>query len=313
MNLREYASLPQKELIKRIQKGKAEKDILIIAHNYCRPEVQQIADFQGDSLALSRIARDAKEPIILFAGVLFMAETAKILSPEKTILVPDSQATCPLASDAAYEDVLLMKEKYPNAVFVAYVNSSAEVKSLVDICCTSSNAVDVINSIPKEKDIVFLPDRNLGAYTMKKTGRKNIILWDGGCYVHRMIDTKWAIAARKKYPNATIISHPEAPPEVAELSDHVGSTSYMYNYALEHPNDTIILGTEVGLVDRIKNENPEINILPLKPSASCSNMKLNTLPKIARSIDKMIYEIKLSKEILSEARNAIEKMASIGR
>ncbi|MFP4459303.1 MAG: quinolinate synthase NadA [Candidatus Zixiibacteriota bacterium] len=310
MRLRDYAKLPKDELIERIKNAKKEKNILIIAHNYCRPEVQAIADYKGDSLGLSRIARDAKEPIILFAGVLFMAETAKILSPEKTILVPDIQGTCPLAADAAYSDVVKMKEKYPDAHFVTYVNSSAETKSLSDICCTSSNAVAVVKSLPEGK-IVFLPDKNLGSYAREKSGR-DIELWDGKCYVHAMISPSSIDKAKEKYPNATVMVHPECPPSVTEKADVIGSTGDMLKYARAHPDETIILGTEVGMVDRIKSEVPDIDIHPLEHSAVCANMKLNTLPKICRSVEELVYEVEVEEDIIKDAKQALEKMVSIG-
>lgn len=311
MELEDYAKSTREELVERIERGKREKDIIILAHNYTRPEVQKVADIIGDSLALSRKAATAPNNIILFAGVMFMAETAKILAPEKTVIVPDPQAGCPLAASATFEDVLKAKQEHPEAVSVAYVNTSAEVKAAVDTCCTSANAVEIVRSIP-QKEILFLPDRNLGSYTAQQNIDKNIILWDGACYVHDHIGPEWIDRAHKSHPNAIIIVHPEAPPDVVAKADFVGSTGFMYNYALEHPDETIVLGTEIGLVERVRWEHPEIEIYPLKPSAVCSNMKLNTLEKIARSVDKLMFEVKLSKEIIARARASIEKMISLG-
>ena len=310
MDLKEYVALPKERLDEIILKGKKEKNILILAHNYTRPEILEIADFIGDSLDLSRKAKEAEEKIILFAGVLFMAETAKILNPEKKILVPDLQATCPLASSAAYSDVADIKKQYPDAHFVSYVNSSAETKSIVDICCTSSNAVDVVNSLPDGK-IVFLPDKNLGSYAKEKT-KRDIILWDGFCYVHEMITPEYILAARKKHPDAVIIIHPECPPESVKLADIVGSTALMYRYAHEHPDKKIILATEIGLIERLKMEIPGSTILPAKSTAVCSNMKINTLAKVARSINELIFEVEIPDNILNAARQSIEKMIQIG-
>ncbi len=310
MNLREYAEIPERELIERINKGKIEKNILILAHNYARPEVQRVADHVGDSLELSRIARDTDKSTILFAGVLFMAETAKILSPEKTILLPDPTATCPMAAEAAFQDVLQCRKENPDAKFVTYVNSTAEVKSLSDLCCTSSNSVQVVESIPDDK-IVFMPDKNLGRYTENMTGR-DLILWDGMCYVHAMIDHTLIDSARELYPDAVIIVHPECPEKVTDKADLVGSTGFMYKYAKENPDKKIILGTEVGMVERIREEFPDIWIKPLKPNAVCSNMKLNTLPKMLRSIEEGVFEVKLDQDIIEGAQAALEAMVAIG-
>ncbi len=311
MNLREYAKLSEKELTERIRKGKKEHDIVVLAHNYTRPEVMKIADHIGDSLALSRIAKDTKKDKILFAGVLFMAETAKILSPEKTILIPDPTATCPMAAEAAYQDVVKCRAENPDAKFVTYVNSSAEVKSLSDFCCTSSNSVKIVESIPEETTIVFMPDKNLGRYTEKMT-KRDMILWDGMCYVHAMIDPKFIDRERELYPDAVIIVHPECPESVTEKADLVGSTGFMYNYAKEHRDEKIILGTEVGLVERIKQEMPGIWIKPLKPNAVCSNMKLNTLPKILRAIEEEVFEVTLEEDIIQGAQKALERMVETG-
>ena len=310
-SLLEYARMPQDELIERILSMKEELDAVIFAHNYQRIEVQRIADFRGDSLELARKAKELDAKIILFCGVMFMAETAKILNPEKTVLIPDVQSGCPLAAHASADDVIAMKKKFPNYAVVSYINSSAEVKAVSDIICTSANSVKVVNSIPEERGIIFLPDKNLCHYTKTQTHRENIVCWDGNCYVHDRFTVEDLKNARGKHPKAKIIVHPEAPPDVQKDADFIASTGGMYRFAKEHRGEEIVLGTEVGMVERINDEFPDTPTFPMSESAICSNMKLITLAKVARSLDEKIFEVVVPDEIAERAKIAIEKMLAL--
>lgn len=310
MDLREYIELSEGELRDRIAKAKEKKNAVILGHNYLRGEVQTAADILGDSLGLSREAAATDADIIVFCGVMFMAETAKILAPDRRVLIPDRIAGCPLAAGATMDDVLAAKEKYPDHAFVAYVNTTAEVKAAVDICCTSSNAVEVVKSLG-DRPVVFLPDRNLGEFVKRQLGKENMVLWDGGCYVHQFITMQDLKAGRRAHPEATIIVHPECPVEVSEAADIASSTGGMYRYVREH-DEPVLLGTEIGLIERIKREMPEKEVGWLKPSAVCSNMKLITLAKLARSLERELYEVDLEDSILKAASRSITRMVEIG-
>lgn len=309
MELSEYNKLPLKELKELLARLKKEKDAIILAHNYQRAEIQEVADFLGDSLGLARKACEVSSRIIVFAGVRFMAETAKILNPSRKVLLPDLYAGCPLADCAPIEALREFKKKYPDYTYVAYVNSSVEVKAEVDIVCTSGNAVQLIQSLPSKK-IVFLPDKNLANYVKRFVKDKEIIAWDGGCYVHTKINLKHIDEARKKYPGAKIIVHPEAPPEVVDASDGAFSTEGIINY-VKGSEDPVVVGTEIGIIDRIKREAPGKIVYPLKADALCGNMKMITLPKLVWSLDVEKFEIEIPEEIRTRAYQSIWRMLEL--
>ncbi|MCM8771587.1 MAG: quinolinate synthase NadA [Candidatus Omnitrophica bacterium] len=295
-------------MIEEILRLKKEKEAIILAHNYQIPEIQDLADFVGDSLELARKASQVKDAkIIVFCGVKFMAETAKILSPDKKVLLPDLDAGCPLADMAKYQDVLKMKEKYPDAWIVSYVNTNADVKSISDVCCTSANADIVVRNVPAKK-IIFLPDKNLCWYVKQKVSEKEIICWDGYCFVHRKFTVEEVKKAREKYPNAEIIVHPECDPEIQKLADGIYSTSGMLKRAKESNSKIFIIGTEEGLLHRLKKENPEKEFYSLGSGKICPNMKKITIEKLYLSLKEEKYEINLKPDILEKAKVSLERM-----
>lgn len=298
------------ELADRIAHLKSEKDAVVLSHNYQIGEVQDIADFVGDSLQLSIEASKTKNKLIVFCGVHFMAETAKIISPEKKVIMPDINAGCPMAEMINESQLIDLKDKHPDAVVVCYVNSTAKIKALSDICCTSSNAVKVINSIPKDKKIIFIPDKYLGSYVKSKTDRE-LILWNGYCPTHVMITAKNIIKLKKEHLEATVIVHPECTPEVIEIADKVESTGGMIKYVKSSNRKKFIIGTEVGIIYRLKKENPDKIFIPATNQAICPNMKLTNLEKLLWSLEEEREEIKLSQEIIEKAKSAIEKMMAI--
>jgi len=294
-------------MIEEILKLKKEKDAIILAHNYQIPEIQDIADFVGDSLELARKASQIEAKIIVFCGVKFMAETAKILSPDKKVLLPDLDAGCPLTDMAKYEDVLKIKEKYPDAWVVSYVNTNAIVKAITDVCCTSANADKVVRNVPAKK-IIFLPDKNLCWYVKQKVPDKEIICWDGYCFVHRLFKAEDVIKAREKYPDSEIIVHPGCDPEVQKLADGIYSTSGMLKRAKESKAKIMIIGTEEGLLHRLKKENPEKEFYSLGSSKICPNMKKITIEKLYKSLKEEIYEINLKQIIIEKGKKSLERM-----
>ena len=298
------------ELLDSIIKLKVEKEAIILAHNYQIGEVQDIADFVGDSLQLSIEASKARGKIIVFCGVHFMAETAKILSPTKKVLLPDKNSGCPMADMISASQLQKLKNKHPGAVVVCYVNTSARVKALSDICCTSSNAVNVVKSIPKNKEIIFIPDKYLGSYVQSQTGRE-FILWNGYCPTHVMINVKEIIELKKEHPDAVVIVHPECTPDVIDIADKVASTGGMLKYAKESEKKNFIIGTEIGIIYRLKKENPDKTFYPATGRAICPNMKLINLEKILWSLEDERYEIKVPQEIIEKARAAIDRMIAI--
>ena len=311
MELEAYQSMSQKELTDRILKAKAEKNAVILAHNYQIIEVQRVADHLGDSLGLSRIASETDADVVVFCGVDFMAESAKILSPHKTVLLPEIKATCPMAAMVTPEALAAKKAEYPEKKVVAYVNTSARVKALTDICCTSANAVEIVNSLG-DSDILFVPDRNLGHY-INKTTDTSMMLWDGYCYVHNYFTVQDADRVRAAHPDAVFVIHPESPPEVVERADHVMSTSGMANYVAgitdeEEKRRGVIIGTEVGLIHQLRDRHPGINIWPLNDFSVCGTMKMTTLPKVCWSIETGNYEITIPDDVIDKARRAVEKM-----
>lgn len=302
-------------LFEEIKKLKKEKNAVILAHYYQIPAIQDIADYIGDSLGLSQQAAATDADIIMFCGVLFMAETAKMLSPNKKVLLPDLNAGCSLANSAPADIFSLFKMKYPDHVVVSYVNSSAELKTLTDICCTSSNAEHIINSIPEDKGIIFAPDRNLGAYLMKKTGRK-MVLWHGVCQVHEMFSWEKIMESLKDHPGAEFIAHPECEPHVLEIADFIGSTTQLLNYVKKSPKSDFIVATEPGILYKMQKEAPGKNIYPAPPSTQCACnecpfMKMNTLEKVYLALKYELPEVTLEPHIISEGRKCIDKMLEI--
>ena len=294
----------------RIQKLKKEKDAIILAHNYQIGEVQDIADFVGDSLQLSIEASKVTNSIIVFCGVHFMAETAKILNPDKMVLLPDSNAGCPMADMITADQLRELKKKHPGAVVICYVNSTAEVKALSDICCTSSNAIKVVESVPDDKDIIFIPDKYLGSYIQEKTGRK-MIFWNGYCPTHIRINVKQIIELKKKHLEYEVIVHPENTPEVIEIADRVESTGGMLKYIKESDNKSFIIGTEVGIIHRLKKENPDKQFIPAFDKAICPNMKLTDLEKILWSLEGEETKIEVPEDIAVKAKSAIDRMIAL--
>lgn len=305
----DYAALSKDELTERIRRRKAELDAVILGHNYQRVEIQEVSDYLGDSLGLSQEAAATDAAVIVFCGVHFMAETAKVLSPDKTVLMPDLRAGCPMADFVTGDALRRLKARHPDAAVVAYVNSTAEVKALSDICCTSSNAVRIVESIPRDQPILFVPDRNLADYVAEKTGRTNIIAWDGYCYVHDDLVLDELDRVQAAHPEARVVVHPEARRELLERADFVTSTSGMVDLAEDH--DALIIGTERGLVDRLRQRFPEKTLLPLSGAAICGNMKMNTLAKLAWCLDHEAHEVTLDEGIRSGAERSLRRMLDL--
>jgi quinolinate synthase len=299
----------KQEIVERIQKLKRELNAVIIAHNYQIGDVQDVADFVGDSLELSQKAAQIDSEMIVFCGVHFMAETASILSPEKTILIPEIEAGCPMADMIDGGELREWKKQYPGRKVVCYVNTTAEVKAECDICCTSSNALEVVESLEGD-EILFAPDKNLAAYVARFT-KKKIIPWDGFCYVHNNILVGDIEEKRRLYPNAEVWVHPECRPEVIDAADRVFSTGKMVKGARETKKKTIILGTEAGMVYRLKKENPDKDFCPAKDMAFCFNMKKIDINGVLRSLENRVYRVEVTLEIRRRALGAIEKMIHI--
>lgn len=299
-----------KEVLKaEIRKLKKEKNAVLLAHNYQIPEVQDIADFLGDSLRLSKISKSAKNKIIVFAGVKFMAETAKILSPQKEVLLPVLEAGCPLAEMIESQQLIELKQKYPDAWVVSYVNTTAEVKALSDVCCTSANAVTVVKNVPVKK-VIFVPDKNLGWWVQKNVPEKEVIIWPGYCFVHEYFSYTELKEARRLHPDAEIMVHSECLKEVLEAADFVLSTSGMLIRAKESKAKKFIVGTEEGLIYLLKKENPDKEFYSLGNAKICTNMKRTTLADLHRALTKDEYKIELSPEIIEKAQIALERMVS---
>ncbi len=297
----------KKELIDRINSLKKEKNAVILVHNYQNPEIYEVADFLGDSLDLSRKAAGTDADIIVFCGVRFMAETAKILSPDKIVLLPDVEAGCQMADMVMAEEVRSLKDKLPNIPVVSYVNTTADVKAESDFCCTSANAVKVVNSIP-EKDVIFVPDRNLGSYVGSQTN-KNMVLSEGYCYVHDNITSEDVLKAKKEHPDAKVVAHPECREEVLKLADSVESTGGMLRYAKESDSDEFIIVTEVGMTERLKREIPDKKFYPV--GKVCINMKKITLEKVLASLENEQYKIEVEEDIRLRAKKALDRMLEI--
>ncbi|HEX67986.1 MAG TPA: quinolinate synthase NadA [bacterium] len=295
------------KISEEIIKLKKERNAVILAHNYQSPEIQDIADFIGDSLELSRVASKVPQKVIVFCGVKFMAEIAYILAPEKTVLLPDITAGCPLAETVTPDDVRRKKEFYPGVPAVTYVNTNAEVKAESDYCCTSANAVEVVKKIP-QKEILFFPDEHLGDHVKYKVREKEIHIWPGYCPVHMKILPEDIWREKEKHPQALVMVHPECRREVRKLADEVLSTGGMVKIARESPKKEFIVGTEVGILYRLKKENPEKSFYPANPSAICEDMKKITLEKVLNSLKTLSPTITLPEDIVKRAYKAIQRM-----
>lgn len=305
------------ELFKRIEQLKKEKNAVILAHYYTRDEVQQVADFLGDSLALSVKARDIDARIILFAGVNFMAETAKVLSPDKKVLIPVPEAGCSLAESCDAAEFAKFKAKYPDHKVVSYVNTSVGVKALTDVCCTSSNALQVVESIPSEQPIIFAPDRNLGAYIQKLTGRDNMVIWDGACTVHEEFSLEKILELKKQHPEAKIVVHPECKAFIAEVADYVGSTAGILTYCGEVDAEKFIVVTEAGILAEMRKQYPSKTFIPAPPMDStcgcneCHYMKMVTLENILSTLENESPEVTIDEPTRKAAEQSILNMVSI--
>jgi len=303
--------MSNEELLQEILKLKKERDAIILAHNYQIGEVQDVADYTGDSLGLSIEASRITASVILFCGVNFMAETAAITCPDKTVLVPDENAGCPMANMITARQLKEMKKKHPKAKVVCYVNTTAAIKAESDICCTSANAVKVVSSIPKDIPIIFVPDQSLGDYVSKQCGRE-MILWNGFCPTHHRILAQDMVKARKDHPEADVIVHPECTADVIELADHALSTSGMRKHAAETSAREVVVGTEIGLLHSLRKDNPDKKFYPASELADCPNMKLNSIEKILWSLEDMVYEVTVPENIRVKAWEAIDKMLKLG-
>jgi quinolinate synthase len=297
------------DLADEIADLKRDRNAIILVHNYQLPEVQDCADYVADSLGLARKAAESDADIIVLCGVKFMAESASILCPNKTVLMPDPDAGCPMANMITPEDVIKLKEEHPGAPVVAYVNTSADVKAEVDVCCTSSNAVKIVEGI-NSKEIIFIPDKYLGSFVAEKTG-KNLILWNGFCPTHARIQPEDIMAEKEKHPQAKVLVHPECTPQVIGLADEALSTGGMLEYAKKSNAQEFIIGTEVGILHQLTKQNPGKIFYPASKLAICPNMKKTTLPKVLSCLKNMEYEIKVPELIRTRALRAIERMVEL--
>lgn len=297
-------------LAKKIRELAKKRDAIILAHNYQLPEVQDVADFCGDSLELSRKAAKTTAKVVVFCGVHFMAETASILCPDKKIIVPDIQAGCPMANMITVQDLRKLKKEHPLAGAVGYVNTSAAIKAELDYCCTSTNAVAVVNALKNEKEIIFVPDKYLADYVSKKTGRK-LISWSGYCPTHVKILPEDIKREKTFHPFAKVMVHPECLPAVCALADEILSTSKMCQYAKESPAKEFIVGTEVGLIYRLKKDNPDKEFYAASERAVCPNMKRTTQEKVLWALEELKEEVRVPDDIRQAAKKAIDRMLEI--
>lgn len=302
--------MDKQTLISNIVRMKKEQNAVIVAHYYQVDDVQEIADVVGDSFALSQFCASNNADTIVFGGVHFMAESAKILSPEKTVLLPEINAGCPMADMVTAEALKEMKKKYPDAAVVCYLNSSAEVKAESDICCTSSNALKIIRSIDK-KDIIFVPDKNLGSFVAEQAPEKNIILWEGYCITHHKIKAKEVLEAKKLHPDAILLVHPECQPEIAKLADFVGSTKQIIDYAKNSEQNKFIIGTEMGVLYQLKKDNPQKTFYLMSNGLICPNMKKTSLQSVHDALAYKRYEINLSEDIIKRASHCLNRMLEV--
>jgi len=308
---------PTLNLEEEINKLKKEKNAVILAHYYQDGDIQDIADYVGDSLGLSQQAASTDAEMIVFAGVHFMAETAKILSPHKKVVLPDLKAGCSLADSCPAPLFKKFKEKYPDHVVVSYINCTADLKTMTDICCTSTNAVHIIESIPKDKGIIFAPDKNLGAYLQKKTGR-DLVLWNGACMVHEIFSKAKITKLQAQYPDAKFIAHPECEPQILEKAEYIGSTSGLLRFTKESDAKTFIVATESGILHQMERHSPEKTFIPAPPNNTCAcnecpHMKRNTMEKLYLSLKYGLPEIQLPEKVIKKGRSCIDKMLDISQ
>jgi quinolinate synthase len=305
----------QESLIERIQQLKKEKNAVILAHYYQTPEIQDIADFVGDSLGLSQNALQTSADIIVFAGVHFMAETAKILNPGKKVLIPDLDAGCSLADSCPPDEFRKFKAKYPDHVVISYINCSAEIKMMSDVICTSSNAVKIVESFPRDQKIIFAPDKNLGGYINAVTGR-SMVLWNGSCEVHDVIKAEAVVKLKADNPDARLIAHPECKAVILELADYIGSTTALINYTIKSKETRFIVATETGILHQMKKSSPkkEFIIVPTDETCSCNDcpyMKMNTMEKLHACLHNEQPELILSENVMQQARKPIMRMLEL--
>lgn len=298
------------DITQKIKELKAERNAVILAHNYQPGEIQDIADICGDSLGLSVEAAKTDADVIVFCGVKFMAETAAILSPDKTVLLPEINAGCPMADMITADQLRELKAKYPGAMVVCYVNSTAEVKAESDYCCTSSNAVMVVESMPADKQILFVPDCHLGHYVKERTGR-DIILWPGYCTTHVLITEQDIAKAKAEHPQAIVLAHPECSEPAKELADHLLSTGQMLDFAKKNAEASFIIATETGIIHTLKKQNPDTQFYAASERGICPNMKKITMVKLLDSLEKMQYEITIDAEVSKRAKKALQRMIEI--
>ncbi|GIP36354.1 quinolinate synthase NadA [Paenibacillus sp. J2TS4] len=297
------------ELKERILQLKKEKNAIILAHYYQRDEIQEVADFRGDSFLLAQKAATTDAEVIVFCGVHFMGESAKILAPNKTVIIPDERAGCPMADMVNVDGLRALKKQHPNAKVVAYINTSAEVKSETDICCTSANAIKVIESVDSD-EIIWVPDKNLGDYVSKFTDKK-MIIWEGYCNTHDMLTVKDVEEMRAKYPDAEFVVHPECRPEVVKLADFVGSTTAIIKHCRESDRDEFIVGTEDGTGYQLRKDSPHKKFHFATKYLVCPNMKVNNLKKVARCLETLSPEIYVPPQVADQARLSLERMLQV--
>ncbi len=302
--------LYREEIRRDIEKLKKKKNAIVLAHNYQRDEIQEIADFSGDSLELARKAVNTKEDIIVFCGVHFMAESAAILNPGKKVLLPMKDAGCPLADMITARKLREKRKQFPDAAVVCYVNSSAEIKAESDISCTSSNAIEITRSV-KNRRIIFVPDKNLGRYVQTQVPEKEIILWEGFCPTHIRLTEEDVVMAKKKFPKAAFIAHPECSLEVLNLADHICSTKGMFDYAKVSRVKEFIIGTENGMLYKLRKDNPDKKFYVPTTHLMCANMKLTTLGWVAHSLENMVHEVKVPGRVMEKARRTLERMLKV--
>lgn len=305
------------DLFSEIERLKIEKNAIVLAHYYQEPDIQDVADFIGDSLALAQKAQSTTADIIVFAGVHFMAETAKILNPDKKVLLPDLNAGCSLADSAPADAFRKFKEEHPNHVVITYINCSAETKALSDIICTSSNAEAIIKSLPKDQKIIFAPDKNLGAYLIKKTGRE-MVLWNGSCQVHEIFSLEKITKLKMRHPNALVIAHPECEEAVLKEADFIGSTSALLKYSSQNPATEFIVATESGIIHQMQIQSPFKTFIPAPPDNSCACnecpfMKLNTLEKLYLCMEYEEPEILMDERLIEASKKPIMRMLEISK
>jgi quinolinate synthase len=303
------------DIFSKIQKLKAQRNAVILAHYYQDPDIQDVADFMGDSLALAQYAKKTDADVILFCGVHFMCETAKILNPEKTVILPDLEAGCSLADSAPTEKFRAWLDANPDHTVISYINCSADVKGMSDIICTSSNAEKIINSLPQDEKIIFAPDKFLGGYLNKKTGR-NMLLWDGSCQVHEIFSEKELVKLKVRYPNSKVLAHPECDENILLHADFIGSTTAIINYAKTSKEEEFIIATESGVIHQMQKQNPQKRFIPLPSNDGCAcnecpHMRLNTLEKMVNALETLSPQIYMSEDKRLAALKPLERMLEL--